>query len=278
MDRQSVTISQALAEAHRHIDLIDARILLEHVLGVTHVFLLTYPDYVLTALQQEKYLHFVQSRKEGMPVAYLVSKRDFFDSTFKVSQAVLVPRPETELLVELALDLTASDRPYRILDLGTGSGIIAITLAKHRSQAQIVAVDTSDDALAIARWNAENLGVSNLRFIAGNWFDELSGEEFDLIVSNPPYVAESDPHLQQGDLRFEPLIALSAGKNGLACIRHIIEAAPSHLVNSGWLLLEHGYNQADECRQLLQNKDFSNIRSCPDLAGIMRVTGGQINA
>ncbi|TXI19442.1 MAG: peptide chain release factor N(5)-glutamine methyltransferase [Nitrosomonas sp.] len=278
MDKQSITISQALAEAHRHIDQIDARILLEHVLDVAHAFLLTYPDYVLTALQQEMYLHFVQSRMEGVPVAYLVGKRDFFDLTFKVSQAVLVPRPETELLVELALDLTASGKPYRILDLGTGSGVIAITLARHRPQARIVAVDRSDDAIAIARWNAENLGVSNLRFIAGNWFDELSGEEFDLIVSNPPYVAESDPHLQQGDLRFEPLIALSAGKNGLTCIRHIIEAAPSHLVDSGWLLLEHGYNQADECRQLLQNKDFSNIRSYPDLAGIMRVTGGQINA
>ncbi len=275
MEMQSVTISQALAQAHRHIEKIDARMLLEYTLGVSHSFLLTYPDHVLTIQQLQEYFHWVRQRTDGMPVAYIVGKRDFFDLTFRVTQAVLIPRPETELLVELALKLISFDQPCRILDLGTGSGVIAITLAKHRPQAQVVAIDMSDEAIAISRWNAENLGVNNLRFLAGNWFDELSKDKFDLIISNPPYVAEGDPHLQQGDLRFEPLIALSAGENGLTCIRHIIEASPSHLVDSGWLLLEHGYNQADECRQLLRDKDFSNICSYPDLAGIMRVTGGQ---
>jgi len=175
------------------------------------------------------------------------------------------------------LQLIPSGRSCRILDLGTGSGAIAITLSKLRPQCEVTAVDLSPAAIAVAQWNARNLQMHNLNFVTGSWFDELSGEKFDLIVSNPPYVADPDPHLQQGDLRFEPSMALSAGDNGLSCIHHIIDEAPDHLVSSGWLLLEHGYDQAAACRQLLQEKDFSNICSHPDLAGIMRVSGGQLN-
>ena len=274
---QPETITQALTSAYREIDRIDARLLLQHVLDVAHAFLLTHPDQVLTSQQTDDFSRLVKLRSEGMPVAYLIGRRDFYDLTFRVTEAVLIPRPETELLVELALKLIPDNQFCKILDLGTGSGAIAIAIAKHRPQSQVTAIDLSSEAIAVSRWNAANLEVNNISLRTGSWFDELSGEKFDLIVSNPPYVAENDPHLQQGDLRFEPQMALSTGDNGLACIRHIIAAAPDYLVNDGWLLLEHGYDQAAECRRLFGDRDFSNICSYPDLAGIMRVSGGQLN-
>ncbi len=273
---QPETIIQALTSAYREIDRVDARLLLQHVLDVDHAFLLTYPDQVLTSQQTDEFSRLVRQRVDGIPVAYLIGRRDFYDLTFKVTEAVLIPRPETELLVELALKLIPDNQFCKILDLGTGSGAIAITLAKHRPQSQVAAIDLSSGAIAVSRWNAANLEVNNISLRTGNWFDELSGEKFDLIVSNPPYVAENDPHLRQGDLRFEPQMALSTGDNGLACIRHIIATAPDYLVNNGWLLLEHGYDQAAECRRLFGDRDFSNICSYPDLAGIMRVSGGQL--
>lgn len=274
---QPVTISQALAAAYSTINKIDAILLLQHVLIVNHAFLLTYPDQMLTAQQVEKFSSLVQQRIKGLPVAYLMGERAFFDLTLKVTEAVLIPRPETELLVEWALKLIPSDEFCNVLDLGTGSGAIAISIARHRPQAQVVAVDLSPAAVDVCRRNADILKVANLNAINGNWFDELSGEKFDLIVSNPPYVAEDDPHLLQGDLQFEPRIALSAGEHGMACITHIINAAPNYLSKEGWLLLEHGYDQAEACRKLLRDMDFSNICSYPDLAGIMRVSGGQLN-
>lgn len=277
MQLVAITITQALTEAYRTIDRVDACMLLQYVLNVDHAFLLTYPDQVLVPQQIEDFSRLVKRRIDGIPVAYLTGERAFYDLTFKVTEAVLIPRPETELLIELALERIPVDQPLKVLDLGTGSGAIAITLAKHRPQIQVVAVDVSADALAVSRWNAKNLQVDNLSWVMGNWFDELSAQKFDLIISNPPYVAENDPHLRQGDLRFEPQIALSAGSDGVACIQHIIEVAPKYLVSGGWLLLEHGYDQADECRQLLKHVDFSNICSYPDLAGIMRVSGGQMD-
>lgn len=275
---QPATITQALTSACRNIDRTDARLLLQHVLGVNHAFLLTYPEQVLTSQQTQDFFHLIEQRIVGIPVAYLTGERAFYDLTFKVTEAVLIPRPETELLVEWALQLIPADQSCRILDLGTGSGAIAITIAKHRPRSSVVAVDLSAAAIAVSGWNARNLQVDNLHLITGNWFDELFGDKFDLIISNPPYVAEDDPHLQQGDLRFEPQIALSAGSNGLSCIRHIIDTAPRYLVNGGWLLLEHGYDQADECGRLLRHADFSNICCYPDLAGIMRASGGQMSA
>ncbi|SEF91955.1 peptide chain release factor N(5)-glutamine methyltransferase [Nitrosomonas ureae] len=273
-----VTISQALAAAYSEINGIDAILLLRHVLSVNHAFLLTHPDQALTVQQFEKFSSLVQQRIEGLPVAYLIGERAFFDLTFKVTDAVLIPRPETELLVEWALELIPSQKSCKVLDLGTGSGVIGITIAKHRPQAQVIAVDLSPAAIDVCQSNVEILEVANLNTIRGNWFDELSGEKYDLIVSNPPYVAEGDPHLQQGDLRFEPEMALSAGEHGMACITHIINAAPGYLREEGWLLLEHGYDQAEACRQLLRDMDFSNICSYPDLAGIMRVSGGQLSS
>ncbi|QOJ21708.1 MAG: peptide chain release factor N(5)-glutamine methyltransferase [Gammaproteobacteria bacterium] len=274
---QRITISQALTSACRDIGRVDAYMLLQYVLDATQAHLLTHPDQMLNAQQLEEFQCLVKRRIDGAPIAYLTGKRDFYDLTFKVNEAVLIPRPETELLVDLALQLIPLDRSCRVLDLGTGSGAIAITLAKHRPQSQITAVDVSPAAMAVCRQNAQNLQIDNLSLVMGSWFDELSGERFDLIVSNPPYVAHGDPHLQQGDLRFEPQMALSAGDDGLSCVNHIIHNAPDHLAENGWLLLEHGYDQASACRQLLQNRDFSNICSHPDLAGIMRVSGGQLN-
>ena len=274
---QPVTISQALAAAYSTINKIDAILLLQHVLIVNHAFLLTYPDQILTAQQVEKFSSLVQQRIKGLPVAYLLGERAFFDLTLKITEAVLIPRPETELLVEWTHKLIPAYEFCNVLELETGSVAIAISSARHRPQAHVIAVDLSPAAVDICRRNADILKVANLNAINGNWFDELSGEKFDLIVSNPPYVAEDDPHLLQGDLQYEPRIALSAGEHGMACITHIINAAPNYLSKEGWLLLEHGYDQAEACRKLLRDMDFSNICSYPDLAGIMRVSGGQLN-
>ncbi len=274
----SLTIAQVMTDTRHALESVDVRLLLQHVLKVEYAFLLTYPEYELTATQKQSFQQLLQRRIQGVPIAYLIGKRDFYDLTFKVNEAVLIPRPETELLVELALERIPPDRSCRILDLGTGSGAIALTLAKHRPLAQMVAVDVSPAALAVCRENARTLRVDNVNFVTGNWFDELSGERFDLIVSNPPYVARDDLHLQQGDLRFEPQVALAAEDNGLACIQQIIAAAPHHLATMGWLLLEHGHDQAEACRELLQQADFSNMCSHPDLAGIMRVSGGQMRS
>ena len=218
----SLTIEQILLRAYQRIDKIDAHLLLQHILAVNHAFLLTHSDQMLTLEQTNHFLHWVLQRSEGVPIAYLTGQREFYDNVFKVSNAVLIPRPETELLVDLALNLTSTDRACRILDLGTGSGAIAITIAKHRTLSQVTAVDISVDAISIADWNAKNLRVSNVRFVIGKWFAELSDEKFDLIIRNPLYVAENDPYLQQGDFRFERKIELAAYYPGMNCINYLI--------------------------------------------------------
>lgn len=270
------TLARALAWACRQIDAIDARMLLQHVLRVNHAYLLTHPEEPISTLQAATFGALVLQRVNGTPVAYLTGERAFYDQILKVTSAVLVPRPETEMLVDLALETMTDDRPYRILDLGTGSGAIAIAIAKHRPQANVVAVDLSNEALSVAQWNASNLDAANVRLIQGSWYESLgTDEKFDLIVSNPPYVAVDDPHLQQGDLRFEPTIALSAGENGLACLRHIIAEAPAYLVDGGRLLVEHGYDQSAICQRLMEHAEFEDIKVHKDLAGIERVCNGR---
>jgi release factor glutamine methyltransferase len=272
---QQITILQALHQARRDIGDTDARILLQSILEVSHAHLIAHAGQELTLDQARAFQIVVTQRFCGEPVAYLIGKREFYSLDFKVTPAVLIPRPETELLVDLALERIPADRPCKVLDLGTGSGAIAITIAKHRPLADIVAVDSSANAAALARANAIQLNADNVRVITGNWFEGLAGEEFDLIVSNPPYIAGEDPHLTQGDLRFEPLTALTAGGDGLDCIRVIIASASSHLVEGGALLLEHGYNQADACGQLLNKAGFVEVCSHTDLGGIIRVSGGR---
>ncbi|ARO86859.1 protein-(glutamine-N5) methyltransferase, release factor-specific [Nitrosospira lacus] len=275
-----ITILQALHQARRDIGDTDARMLLQSVLSVSPAHLATHPEQELTAEQAQSFCLLTTRRVHGEPVAYLVGKREFYSLDFNVTPAVLIPRPETELLVDLALQRISPDRPCKVLDLGTGSGAIALTLARHRPLADIVAVDFSSDAVAVAKMNARQLNVSNVRIIEADWFGGLSGERFDLIVSNPPYIASGDPHLAQGDLRFEPRMALTgeAGSDGLDCIRCIITSAPRYLVADGVLLFEHGYDQAQACRHLLGKAGFRGVFSHPDLAGIMRISGGRLGS
>lgn len=269
-----ITTREALYQACLNIDAIDARILLQHVLDVGHAHLVAHPAQVLTAEQVQSFHLLATRRALGEPVAYLIGKREFYGLGFTVTPAVLIPRPETELLVDLSLERIPLDSPCRVLDLGTGSGAIALTIARHRPLASITAVDISADAVAVAKTNAAQLNVNNARILEGNWFCELGQERFDLIVSNPPYVAEGDPHLSQGDLRYEPDRALTAGGAGLECIESIVASAPAHLAANGMLLLEHGYDQAQACRDLLSKTGFVGVFSLPDLAGILRVSGG----
>lgn len=271
---RQITILQALHRARRDIGDTDARMLLQNVLNVSHAHLIAHSDLELTSEQAQTFRLMTRRRVRGEPVAYLVGKCEFYDLDFKVTPAVLIPRPETELLVDLALKRIPTDHPCKVLDLGTGCGAIAIAIAKHRPLANITAVDFSADAVAVARINAGRLHVSNLRIIEADWFDGLVEERFDLIVSNPPYVAGGDPHLTQGDLRFEPRTALTTGGDGLDCIRFIILSAAAHLVAGGMLLLEHGYDQAEACGQLLDKAGFGGVFCRLDLAGIMRVSGG----
>ncbi|MDO8437531.1 MAG: peptide chain release factor N(5)-glutamine methyltransferase [Nitrosomonadaceae bacterium] len=272
---QQATIAQALQQTRPDIAATDARMLLQSVLNVNHAHLIAHSSQELAPKQAQQFYSLVVRRAAGEPVAYLVGEREFYSLNFKVTPAVLIPRPETELLVDLALERISADRPCKVLDLGTGSGAVAITIAKHRPLASITAVDSSVDAIAVARVNTRYLDATNVRMVVGDWFTGIAGEEFDLIVSNPPYVADGDPHLDQSDLRFEPRTALTAGSDGLSCIRCIVTSAVVHLIAGGWLLLEHGYDQAEACRQLLSKAGFVDVLSCPDLAGVMRVSGGK---
>ncbi|WON75113.1 peptide chain release factor N(5)-glutamine methyltransferase [Nitrosospira sp. Is2] len=269
-----ITIREALDQARRDIDDIDARMLLQHVLDVGHAHLIAHPARRLTARQAQSFRLLVARRVLGEPVAYLIGKREFYSLSFTVTPAVLIPRPETELLVDLSLERIPIDFSCRVLDLGTGSGAVALAIAKHRPLACITAVDISADAVAIAKINAAQLNARNVRIFEGDWFRELGEERFDLIVSNPPYVAQGDPHLGQGDLRYEPDSALAAGRGGLECIESIVACAPAHLAWKGVLLLEHGYDQAQACRELLSKAGLGGVFSLPDFAGIPRVSGG----
>jgi release factor glutamine methyltransferase len=269
---------ELLRAAEERIDALDARVLLSFVTGRNAAHLLAHPEMPLGAEERRRYDALVARRHAGEPVAYLTGEREFYGRTFKVSPAVLIPRPESELLVELALARTPDDSARRVLDLGTGSGCLAITIASERSRSAVVAVDQSVTGLELARKNAVSLGVSNVFFRTSDWYSALDGERFDLIVANPPYVSEGDPHLSRGDLRFEPRSALAAGPGGLACIKQIIAGARSHLASDGWIFIEHGYDQAAAVRALLKEKGLDQISSVRDLAGIERVSGARLTS
>ena len=271
----SFTITHALTEAR--LDPVDARALLRHVLAVDDAYLITHSGQALNEAQSARFAALAARRSAGEPVAYIVGAREFFSLEFKVTPAVLIPRPETEALVEFALERIAPDGVQSVLDLGTGSGCIAISIARHRPHAKVVAVDSSPAALAVARENVHRHGVTNLEVTASDWFSALAGRKFDLIVANPPYVAAGDPHLAQGDLRFEPPGALAAGADGLGCVRSIIGSAPQYLSGGGWLAFEHGYDQAARCGELLAEAGFGEVFSRADVAGIERISGGVWN-
>lgn len=247
--------------------------LLERVLGKTRAWLIAHADEAAGAEAEQAFAALTERRRRGEPIAYILGEREFHGLEFRVTPAVLIPRPETELLVELALERIPENAAVRVLDLGTGSGAIAIALAKARPQARLTAVELDYAALGIARENARRHNVS-VRFFCGDWLGPLSGETFDLIVSNPPYVRADDPHLVRGDVRFEPQRARLGGADGLACIRAIVAKARAHLRAGAWLLFEHGYDQAEACRALLEAQGYREVQSWSDLAGIARVSGG----
>ena len=253
---------------------LEARMLLERVLEKSRAWLIAHADETVSSETGQAFAALAGRRRQGEPIAYILGEREFYGLEFRVAPAVLIPRPETELLVELALERIAETAVVRVLDLGTGSGAIAVALAKHRREARLTAVDVDYAALAVARANASRHGVS-VRFFCGDWFGALSGETFDLIVSNPPYVAAGDPHLAMGDVRFEPQRALLGGADGLDCIRAIVASAVAHLRPGAWLLFEHGYDQAEACLGLLEAEGYREVQSWPDLAGIPRVSGGR---
>lgn len=267
-------LDEAIASARSRLPAAEARLLLGLVLQRSQAWLLGHGDVELDTGSLQKFAELVVRREAGEPVAYLLGAREFYGRIFGVKPGVLIPRPETELLVDIAREVIAGVELPRILDLGTGSGCIALTLALECPSAEVTATDASEDALTIARDNAARLGA-RIRFVQSDWYSALSGQRFDLIVSNPPYVAAIDPHLELGDLRYEPRLALASGADGLNALRHIIANASLFLTAGGHLYVEHGYDQAATVRELLVAAGFVDIARHRDLAGIVRVSGGR---
>lgn len=251
---------------------LENRILLCHALGLTRVGLITQAQRILSAPEAQALEALVERRLGGEPIAYIVGRREFFGLDFRVTDAVLIPRPDTELLVELALERLPAQG--RMLDMGTGSGAIAVAVAHTRPDARVSALDLSEAALEVARANAASHGAA-VRFLRSDWFGGVENEQFDLIVSNPPYIAAADAHLAQGDLRFEPASALTDHADGLSALRTIGAGAARHLAPQGWLLMEHGYDQAAQVRALLEGHGYTEAQSWQDLGGIWRVTGAR---
>lgn len=275
LDAAAVRIAGALGLEKREARL-EARTLAAFAWDVTPVWLIAHDTDLPTPAQITQFSALLTRRLAGEPIAYLTGTREFYGRSFRVSPDVLIPRPDTELLVERALARIPADQAVALLDLGTGSGCIALTLALERPLARVTAVDRSAAALALARRNGGILDA-DVEFLSSDWFSELSGRRFDLIVGNPPYIAAADAHLARGDLRFEPPSALAAGPDGLADLRHLIAVAPGHLKPGGTLLLEHGYDQADTVRILLEVAGFLHPQSWADLSGIHRVSGGDLS-
>jgi release factor glutamine methyltransferase len=270
----SLTVAAALRLSG--LDPADARVLLRATLRAGDAQLAAHPERRLTAPEREAFLALVERRRAGEPVAYLAGEREFYSLAFKVAPAVLIPRPETEGLVDWALERLPPEASPLALDLGTGSGCVAIAIAKHRPRARVTATDISAGALALARENAARHGAG-IEFLQSDWFAALGERRFDLIVSNPPYVAEDDPHLAQGDLRFEPRAALAAGARGLDAIETIVEQAVRRLRPGGWLLLEHGEEQGACVRALLAAAGYRGIETRQDLAARERITGARFD-
>jgi release factor glutamine methyltransferase len=270
------TVKAALEELMTSMDRTDAMVIMAEVLGVNRAWIAANPMKVLTETQDARIDMLGAQRAIGHPVAYLLNRREFYGRDFALDSSVLIPRPETETLVEAALARLAPKATW--LDLGTGSGAVAVTLACQRPESRGVATDVSEAALAVARGNAGRHGcAARIDFLRGSWYAPLGDRRFDVVACNPPYVASEDPHLRRGDLRFEPREALTDGSpDGLGSIRAIVGGAPDHLKAGGWLLLEHGYDQARAVEAILAAAGFTDLVSIPDLAGIARVAGGKI--
>ncbi len=268
-------LDAVLRHACERIERGDATVLLAHALSRTTAWLYAHGDASVQPAELSRYEGLIARRAQGEPVAYLTGRRGFWSFDLVVTPDTLIPRPETERLVELALERTATTAGVRIADLGTGSGAIALALAYERRNAEVIATDISPAALQVAATNASALRLSNLQLRQGSWWAPLQGETFDLVASNPPYIAEHDPHLHRGDLRYEPAKALSSGRDGLDAISLIVRDAPAHLNPGGWLLFEHGWNQAEAVRGMLRASGFHTLHTYADLEQRDRVTIGR---
>ncbi|MBK0018103.1 peptide chain release factor N(5)-glutamine methyltransferase [Kosakonia cowanii] len=267
--REAVSQLQASESPRR-----DAEILLGFVTGKARTFILAFGETPLTGEQQEQLAALLARRVRGEPVAHLIGEREFWSLPLFVSPATLIPRPDTECLVEQALARLPA-APCRILDLGTGTGAIALALACERPDCQVTAVDLIPDAVALAQRNADHLGIRNIEIVQSRWFSALEGQQFSLIVSNPPYIDAQDPHLAQGDVRFEPLSALVAADNGLADLHTLIKEAPRYLLPQGWLLLEHGWQQGAAVREIFARYGWQQVETCRDYGDNERLTLGR---
>ncbi len=255
----------------------DVEILLCHAMEKPRTWLYTWPEFEVQSTALAQFEQLLASRKRGHPVAHLIGRREFWSLNLRVNEHTLIPRPETEALVEWALGLALRE-DADVLDLGTGSGAIALALASERPGWRLSAVDTSSQALAVAKENAREFGLGRVQFLLSDWFDALAGLRYHLLLSNPPYIEEGDAHLARGDLRFEPKSALMAAEQGMADLATLVENAPGHLCGGGWLLLEHGHKQGQQLRSLLARRGFDHIETRRDLAGLERVSGGQWHA
>jgi release factor glutamine methyltransferase len=272
------TIASALVAAAKAIGGEDARadaeLLLAHLLSRPRSWLYAHGDEAMAPELALRFAALLQRRAQGEPVAYLVGRREFWSLDLEVTPATLVPRPETELLVELGLDRLPAGSTGLVIDVGTGSGAIALAVAWERPQARVTAVDASAPALLVAQRNAVRLGLERVRFLRSDWFSAIRDECFDLVLANPPYLAEDDPHLREGSLPFEPASALASGRDGLDALRTICAEAPARLRPGGWLLFEHGLEQGAPSRALLQSAGFEQVHTWRDLEGRERVSGG----
>jgi len=274
------TLAELIEQAHRRLQdqtespLLDAEVLLCHSLGKTRSFLRAWPQHRPSPVQRLHFDELLEKRQHGMPVAYLTGYREFWSREFIVNSDVLIPRPDTELLVELALKLLKPKLSANVLDLGTGSGILAITLGLEFPWAKVQACDVSEAALKIARLNAERLDARNVSFIHSHWFDHITGHDFDLIISNPPYIAKDDPHLQRGDVRFEPQTALISADSGLKDIETLANQSRNHLKPGGSLLIEHGYDQQQAVQAIFRKYGYCQTTTHEDLSANPRVTSG----
>jgi len=273
-----MNIRNLLNEAQNSLDsesaALDCELLLCHCLGKERAYLYTWPEREVVSELEMRFKTLLERRRQGEPIAYLIGTREFWSMPLRVNSSTLIPRPDTERLVEVALDLSLRQSAH-VLDLGTGTGAIALALASEKSQWCITGVDIAEDAVSLAQQNARDLKIDNAKFIQSNWFENIALQQFDLIVSNPPYIDENDPHLAQGDVRFEPRRALVAAQNGFAAIGDIADAARKYLQRGGWLLFEHGYTQASAVRTLLSQLGYSDVSTWNDWGGNERVTGGR---
>ena len=270
-------LNRAICQLKPHVDLaqLDSEVLLAHVIHKNRSYLRAWHDKSLSAAQLSTFQQLINQREKGIPIAYLTQQREFWSREFKVCPDVLIPRPETELLIELCLAQLPTNKACNILDLGTGSGIIAITLAAERPLAKVIACDYSQSALAIAKDNAQLHAIDNIIFYHSDWFKAIPHQSFDIIVSNPPYIASDDIHLTQGDVRFEPRCALIASEQGLGDIKTIIENAAAYLTAQGQVFIEHGYNQQLQVQAIFQQAKYAAIMTYTDLAHLPRVTAAR---